>query len=86
MKGDDDYVSISRIDNIGNDKWIVNEESGKEYCLLDKPMRIWTENGWSNIKYVMRHKVSKKMFALQCLMAPEWRQPLPRMSVSKPLR
>jgi DNA gyrase/topoisomerase IV subunit B len=35
--------------------------SGKEYG-HNNEYQIWTDNGWTNIKHIMRHKVSKKMY------------------------
>ncbi len=44
---------------------LTNEYSininGKEYGSNDNYL-IWTEKGWTKIKHIMRHKVSKKMF------------------------
>ncbi len=35
--------------------------NGKEYGSNDRYL-IWTESGWTRIKHIMRHKVTKKMF------------------------
>lgn len=54
-------INVLRIDELGGE-WMVNPESGKEYSLLKEDLCVWTDNGWSKIKYVMRHMVTKKMF------------------------
>ena len=38
----------------------TDPETNKEYGLSN--YKIWTEKGWTDIKHVMRHKVSKKMY------------------------
>lgn len=38
----------------------TDSETNKEYGLSN--YKIWTEKGWTDIKHVMRHKVSKKMY------------------------
>ena len=41
----------------------TKSESGsynKKYC--NSNYKVWTNKGWSNIKHVMRHKVTKKIF------------------------
>lgn len=52
------YYDIKTIDSLTtNWQYDVN---GKEYGKTD--MKIWTEKGWTNIKHVMRHKVTKKIY------------------------
>lgn len=52
-------VHIKTIDDISYDTWESNI-NGKEYSTTK--YQVWTEKGWTNIKHVMRHKVTKKMF------------------------
>ena len=54
----DNQIEIKHIDDI-NDIWNLNE-NGKEYGAVN--YEIWTDKGWTNIKYIMRHKVNKRIF------------------------
>lgn len=51
-------IIIKTIETIGDNNWITFE--GKEYNSSN--YEIWTEKGWTKIKSVFRHKVSKRMF------------------------
>jgi DNA gyrase/topoisomerase IV subunit B len=53
-------VAIRTIDDIAVTDWAVCGDSGKEYALTR--FEAWTEAGWTPIKHVMRHKVTKRMF------------------------
>lgn len=53
-----DLIEIRTIDTLCDD-WEY-DLSGKEYGKSD--YEIWTENGWTNIVHVMRHKVQKRIF------------------------
>jgi DNA gyrase/topoisomerase IV subunit B len=58
LKDINELIHIKTIDNLTND-WKKNI-NGKEYgsCYY----KVWTDNGWTNINHVMRHKVNKKIF------------------------
>ena len=58
LKNTDDLLEINTIDNISNN-WQTNV-NGKEISTTD--FKIWTESGWTKIKNVIRHKVTKKMY------------------------
>lgn len=51
-------IEIKTIDNIVSD-WTM-KPNGKEYGTTY--FQIWTENGWTNIKNVIRHKVKKSIY------------------------
>jgi DNA gyrase/topoisomerase IV subunit B len=54
-------IEIKAISEIyDDDKWIVDELSGKEYNYCNKYL-VWSDNGWTKIKGIMRHKVNKKI-------------------------
>ena len=46
-----------------NDNWITNILDNKEYNTCSKYL-VWSNNGWTSIKSVMRHKVKKKIFRI----------------------
>lgn len=52
-------IIIRTIDNISSDWTCLN---GKEYS--SSSYKIWTENGWTNIKSVIRHKVKKNIYRI----------------------
>lgn len=52
-------VDIKTIDDISND-WNL-DLYGKEYGDPNN-YEVWTDEGWTKIKHVMRHKVTKKMY------------------------
>jgi DNA gyrase/topoisomerase IV subunit B len=58
LKGTDHQYCVKTIDDISKD-WILLP-NGKEVSLTD--YKIWTENGWTKIKQVIRHKVQKKIY------------------------
>ena len=58
LKNSNNLLEINTIDNISND-WVTNV-NGKEISTTD--FKIWTESGWTQIKNVIRHKVTKKMY------------------------
>jgi DNA gyrase/topoisomerase IV subunit B len=53
-----DQIKIKTIDSIGGD-W-VTDSNGKEYSQTD--LSVWSDNGWTKIKGIMRHKVAKKIY------------------------
>lgn len=60
---DSENIFLSTVDNLGS-KWIVDTNNGKEYATVDFDYKVWTEKGWTEIKSVMRHKVSKNMYRI----------------------
>lgn len=58
LKNNNDNIEIKTIDDL-SDNWIMNP-NGKEYSTTD--YQIWTENGWTGIKKIIRHKVSKPIY------------------------
>jgi len=58
LKNNNNLLEIKTIDEINNSKWIdynTKEESTSDY-------KIWTDQGWTTIKRVIRHKVNKRIF------------------------
>jgi DNA gyrase/topoisomerase IV subunit B len=58
LKNNNNLLEIKTIDEINNSKWIdynTKEESTSNY-------KIWTDQGWTTIKRVIRHKVNKRIF------------------------
>jgi len=61
LKNKNGEIEIKRIDSIANEQnWTTNVNSGKEYNTAE--YEVWTEQGWTKIKHVMRHLVTKKMY------------------------
>ena len=58
LKNKNNLLEINTIDNISSN-WETNI-NGKEISTTD--FKIWTESGWTQIKNVIRHKVTKKMY------------------------
>jgi intein/homing endonuclease len=54
----DGQIHIETIDTL-SETWTM-ALTGKEYGSTD--FEVWTEKGWTGIRHVMRHKVSKRMF------------------------
>lgn len=55
----DNNILIKNIEDL-TEIFNTDPETNKEYGLSN--YKIWTEKGWTDIKHVMRHKVSKKMY------------------------
>jgi DNA polymerase elongation subunit (family B) len=41
--------------------WAVGSD-GKEYGVLDRKIQVWTERGWTDIQYVVRHHTEKDIY------------------------
>ena len=54
-------IEIKPICEINNEIWYEDNLTLKQYSLCDKYL-IWSDNGWTKIKSVMRHKVNKPIF------------------------
>lgn len=57
----DDTITIKTIDSLVR-TWSKPCESGKLYGVTTEPLEVWTDQGWTAIQTVMKHKVQKKMF------------------------
>lgn len=57
LKNNSDQYEIKTINNISSD-W--TEINGKE--ISNTNFKVWTENGWTKIVRVIRHKVNKKIY------------------------
>lgn len=53
-----EIITIINIEDLTSD--YIKLDNGKEYGIANA--QIWTETGWTNIKQIMRHKVSKQMY------------------------
>ena len=49
------------IDDLPQDDWIKYREN-KEEAVPHSELEIWTDNGWTKIKRVIRHKTTKEIF------------------------
>uniref|UniRef100_A0A6C0CBD7 DNA topoisomerase (ATP-hydrolyzing) n=1 Tax=viral metagenome TaxID=1070528 RepID=A0A6C0CBD7_9ZZZZ len=58
LKDIKDQIDIRTIETLSND-WFIAED-GKEYSLTD--YEIWTEQGWTKIVKVIRHKINKSIY------------------------
>ena len=56
-----DEIEIKPICEINNENWVDNSFSSKQYSICEKYL-VWSDKGWTKIKSVMRHKVSKPIF------------------------
>jgi DNA gyrase/topoisomerase IV subunit B len=54
----DGKIEVRTIDDIAEDEWI--QEGNKLYNKTT--FQVWTERGWTNIKHIMKHKTTKKLF------------------------
>lgn len=51
-------IEIKTIDDINKFNWVLyndREYSNSEY-------KVWSDNGWTDIKYIMRHKTKKRIY------------------------
>ena len=60
LKNIENQIEIKTIDDISN-KWEMND-NGKEYSITN--YQIWTDNAWTSIKKVIRHKVEKPIYRI----------------------
>lgn len=54
-------IIIKNIEDLTSN-YTKNLINNKEYGTTD--FKIWSDNGWTNIKYVMRHKISKDIYRI----------------------
>lgn len=59
LRNSSGQIIIKNIEDLTSDFTLIN---GKEYGKTE--YEIWTERGWTNIKHVMRHKTSKKIYRI----------------------
>ena len=72
LKNEKNEIEVINIENLC-DKWSYNKEtldydnlqilSLKQYGNINN-YKVWTDNGWTDIKHVMRHKVNKRIFRI----------------------
>lgn len=53
-------IDIKTIDDIQMSEWVSNPTNQKE--ISDTEYQVWTESGWTNIKKIIRHKVTKQIY------------------------
>ena len=60
----DGLIYIKTIDSLTNDYNIKPNKhiNLKEYGICD--YKVWTDKGWTDIKYIMRHKTSKRIYRI----------------------
>jgi DNA gyrase/topoisomerase IV subunit B len=64
LKDKNNQLIIKNIEDLSETfNYMENNISGKEYG-YNNDYQIWTEKGWTNIKHIMRHKVSKKIYRI----------------------
>lgn len=56
-----DEIEIKPICEINNENWVDDSFSTKQYSTCEKYL-VWSDKGWTKIKSVMRHRVSKPIF------------------------
>ena len=56
-------ISIIPISELHQGKWIV--EDGKNYGKKIDDVEVWSDTGFTPIKYVMRHKTKKRIFEIK---------------------
>ena len=54
-------IEIKPICELNSDIWIEDHITLKQYSISNKYL-IWTDKGWTKIRSIMRHKVSKPIF------------------------
>ena len=66
----DGNIYVNTIDNIKGDweeytqfKYHDTDRTNKEQ-IINPNIKVWTHNGWSNVKRVIRHKTTKKIFRI----------------------
>lgn len=58
-------IEIQHLHKKGCTQYIKSFFKQKQYCTILN-MEVWTEDGWTEIKHIMKHKVSKKMYRVGC--------------------
>lgn len=58
-------IEIQHLHKKGHTQYIKSFFKQKQYCTILN-MEIWTEKGWTDIKHIMKHKISKKMYRVGC--------------------
>jgi len=56
-----DEIEIKPICEINNEEWVNDTFSTKQYSMCEKYL-VWSDKGWTKIKSIMRHKVSKPIY------------------------
>jgi DNA gyrase/topoisomerase IV subunit B len=60
LKNSNGQLEINTIENLFNDDDNRTTLTGKKYSASD--YQVWSDNGWTNINKVIRHKVNKRMY------------------------
>lgn len=61
LRDPDGFIHIRTIDAIAASDWIMTS-NGKEYATTD--FTVWTDNGWTSIVKVIRHKCEKRIYRM----------------------
>lgn len=57
------YYSISELHKSSN-KWIYNEDTQKYYLNDVENIEVWSDKGFTKIKYIMKHKTNKRIYRI----------------------
>lgn len=58
------FIDIKPISEIINENEIHKDELNREYDLSEKPYLVLCRSGWSEVKYVYRHKTNKSVYEI----------------------
>lgn len=59
----DGQIKYLEIGNLVNDDKFIRCDDGKEFYEINtNPIQIWSDNGWINVKNIVRHKTTKRMY------------------------
>ena len=61
-KNENNMIDIKPISEIMNESRIKVDELGREYDYSMKNYKVLCRNGWSDVKYVYRHKTNKPIY------------------------
>lgn len=61
----DGHIIISTFNEISNEMTWTQSNNGKEFASFDS-MQTWTDQGWTDISTIIRHKANKPMFRITC--------------------
>lgn len=59
------FIDIKPISEIINKNEIHKDELNREYDLSEKPYLVLCRSGWSEVKYVYRHKTNKNIYEIK---------------------
>lgn len=61
----DGHIFISTFNEISNEMTWTQSNNGKEFASFAS-MQTWTDQGWTDISTIIRHKANKPMFRITC--------------------